>query len=68
MSKLKIGIPVPAIVSAQDYQKFQQIKQKHEKDFVLLDQIRSSFADQTPEQIQKGVEESVAEIRNKRKP
>lgn len=63
----KSGIPVAAIVSAQDYQKLQQIKKQHVKDFALLDQIRSTFADQTSEQIQKGVEESIAEVRKKRK-
>lgn len=63
----KSGIPVAAIVSTQDYQKLQQIKKQREKDFALLDQIRSAFADQTPEQIQKGVEESIAEARKERK-
>ena len=64
----KSGIPVAAIVSAQDYQKLQQIKQQRERDITLVNGIRTAFVDQTAEQIQKGVEASIAEVRVERKP
>lgn len=64
----KSGIPVAAIVSAQDYQKLQQIKQRRERDSSVINQIRTAFADQTSEQIKKGVRESIAEVRAERKP
>ena len=63
----KSGIPVAAIVSAQDYQKLQQIKQRREKDFAVINQIRAAFSDQTPEQINQGVKESIAQVRAERK-
>ena len=63
----KSGIPIAAIVSAQDYQKLQQIKQRREKDFAIIRDMRAAFADQTPEQINKGVEESIAEVRAEQK-
>jgi len=59
----KSGIPVAAIVSTQDYQKLQQIKQRQKKDFALINEIRKAFKDQTPEQIGKGVEQSIAAAR-----
>ena len=61
----KSGIPVAAIVSTQDYQKLQQIKQK--RDFALISEIRSAFKDQTPEQIEKGVQESIQAARTENK-
>lgn len=61
----KSGIPVAAIVSAQDYQKLQQIKKQREKDFTLINEIRTAFGDQTPEQIQANVGKTIAEVRNK---
>lgn len=64
----KSGIPVAAIVSTQDYQKLQQIKQKQERDFVLLRKVRASFKDQNPEQIEKGVQQSIASVRSEQKP
>ena len=63
----KSGIPVAAIVSAQDYQKLQQIKQRRERDFAIIDKIRAAFKDQSPEQIYKGVEQSIAEVRAENK-
>ncbi len=63
----KSGIPVAAIVSAQEYQKLQQIKQRREKDLTLVNDIRASFADQTPEQITKGIKRSIEEVRSERK-
>lgn len=63
----KSGIPVAAIVSTQDYQKLQQIKQRRQKDFTVINQIRTAFRDQTPEQIKKSVETSIAGVRMDRK-
>lgn len=63
----KSGIPVAALVSMQDYQKLQQIKQRRKKDFALINEIRTAFKDQKPEQIYAGVEQSIKEIRAKNK-
>lgn len=59
----KSGIPVAAIVSTQDFQKLQQIKQQQEKDFTLINDIRTAFKDQSLEQINKGVEQSIKKAR-----
>ena len=61
----KSGIPVAAIVSTKDYKKLQQIKQQQKQDFALVKSIRTAFADQSPEQIQLGVDQSLTEVRKK---
>ncbi|MBI4974016.1 type II toxin-antitoxin system Phd/YefM family antitoxin [Candidatus Roizmanbacteria bacterium] len=63
----KSGIPVVAIVSTQDYLKLKEIKLRREKDFAILSQIRTAFADQTPKQINKGVMRSIAKVRKEQK-
>jgi prevent-host-death family protein len=59
----KSGIPVAAIVSADDYQKLQKLKEQQRKDFALLKDIRAAFADQSEEQIEAGVSQSVRDAR-----
>ncbi len=63
----KSGIPVVAIISTQDYLKLKELKLRREKDFALISQIRTTFADQTPEQINKGVIRSIAKVRKEHK-
>ncbi|OGH07782.1 MAG: hypothetical protein A2W22_01030 [Candidatus Levybacteria bacterium RBG_16_35_11] len=63
----KSGIPVAAIVSAQDYQKLQQIKKMRERDFAVINEIRTAFQDQKPEEIEQKVNEAIAEVRKERK-
>ena len=63
----KSGIPVAALVSSQDYQKLQQIKQKREQDFAVINEIRAAFKDQSTEQIYEGVKQSIAKVRAENK-
>ena len=62
----KSGIPVAAIVSAQDYQKLQQVKRAGARDFAVIDGMRASFHDQTDEEIKKNVNKAVQEVRKER--
>lgn len=64
----KSGIPVAAIVSTQDYQKLQQIKEARERNFTVINEIRAAFRDQKPEEIEKRVNEAVLQMRKERKP
>ncbi len=59
----KSGIPVAALVSAEDFQKLQQMKQQKKENLALLSEIRSAFKDQTPEQIQSAVTQAITEVR-----
>jgi len=62
----KSGIPVAAIVSAQDYQKLQQVKRARARDFAVIDRMRAAFYDQTDEEIKKNVNKAVQEVRKER--
>ena len=63
----KSGIPIAAIVSAQDYQKLQKIKQQREKDFAVVDRMRAAFKDQSSAQIQANVKKAITEVRRENK-
>src|SRR5258708_25058182 len=63
----KSGIPIAAIVSAQDYQNLQQIKQQREEDFVVINKIRTAFKDQSSEQIEANVSQAIAQVRKENK-
>lgn len=63
----KSGIPVAAIVSAQDYQKLQQIKKMRERNFAVINEIRAVFQDQKPEDVEKSVNEAIIQVRKERK-
>jgi len=64
----KSGIPVAVIVSTQDYQKLQQIKKAREKDFAVINRIRAVFRNQSPEEIEKRVNEAILQVRRESKP
>ena len=63
----KSGIPVAAIVSAQDYQKLQQVKKARERDFAVVNSMRVAFSDQADEKIEKEVNKAVLQVRKERK-
>lgn len=63
----KSGIPVAAIVSAQDYQKLQQIKQARERDFAVINKMRAAFKGIPDEVIEKEVNKAVTEVRKERR-
>lgn len=63
----KSGIPVAAIVSAQDYQKLQQIKQARERDFAVINKMRAAFKGIPDDVIEKEVNKAVAEVRKERR-
>ena len=61
----KSGIPVAAIVSAQDFELFQRWKEQREKDFAVLDEIRAAFADVPDEELEREVNRAFQEARQR---
>ncbi len=59
----KSGIPVAAIVSADDLEQLQQFEAQRAERFELLSAMRERFADLSEEQIQADVARVIAEIR-----
>jgi prevent-host-death family protein len=53
----KSGIPVAAIVSAEDLNKIKQLEAQQAERFKLLERMRAGFSDLSEEQIQRDVAE-----------
>lgn len=63
----KSGIPVAAIISADDLARFAQLEQASEERFAVIDRMRDAFADVPPEEIEREAERSVTEARARRR-
>jgi prevent-host-death family protein len=53
----KSGIPVAAIISAEDLNKIKQLEAQQAERFKLLERMRAGFSDLSEEQIQRDVAE-----------
>ncbi|MFN0071984.1 MAG: type II toxin-antitoxin system prevent-host-death family antitoxin [Chloroflexota bacterium] len=59
----KSGIPVAAIVSAQDLDRLNQMDAERQKDLAILDASQATFADVPGEQVEREISRAVAEVR-----
>jgi prevent-host-death family protein len=59
----KSGIPVAAIVSADDLERLLEYEAQRDRDFAVLDEIGKAFADVPPEEIEREVAKALAEVR-----
>jgi prevent-host-death family protein len=63
----KSGIPVAAIISAEDLKRFAQLERERDERFAVIDRMREAFADVPPEEIEREAERSVAAARERRR-
>ncbi|MBI4494177.1 MAG: type II toxin-antitoxin system Phd/YefM family antitoxin [Chloroflexi bacterium] len=63
----KSGIPVAAIISAQDLERLNRLEQEREKDFAILDEMRQAFEDVPDEELEREVSRAVAQAREQRR-
>jgi prevent-host-death family protein len=63
----KSGIPVAAIISADDLARFAQLEREREERFAVIDRMREAFQDVLPEEIAREAERSVAAARERRR-
>lgn len=63
----KSGIPVAAIISAQDLDRFQRLEEEWGEPFKALDATRAAFKDVPPEEVEREVAKAVASARAKRR-
>jgi len=63
----KSGIPVAAIISAEDLQRFAQLEQERAERFAVIDRMREAFKDVPPEELEREAERSVAAARERRR-
>ena len=59
----KSGIPVAAIVSADDLQALQRFEEQRMKAFTVIDKMRAAFADVSDEELEREVDKTVAQVR-----
>ena len=63
----KSGIPVAAVISAQDLERLNQLEAQREERFRVLDRMREAFKDVPPEEIEREVAQAIAEVRAERR-
>ena len=59
----KSGIPVAAIISAQDLERFNRLEAERAKDFAILDEMREAFKDVAADELEREVAKALAEVR-----
>ncbi len=59
----KSGVPVAAVVSADDLARLQQLDAEREQAFAALDRIGAAFKDVPAEEIEREVAKALAEVR-----
>ena len=59
----KSGIPVAAIVSAQDLERLNQLEQQRAERFKVVDETRAAFKDVPDEEIEREVAKAIAQVR-----
>jgi prevent-host-death family protein len=63
----KSGIPVAAIISADDLKWFAQLEREREERFEVIDRMREAFKDVPFEEIEREADRSVAAVRERRR-
>lgn len=61
----KSGIPVAAVISAEDLQMFTQMEEQREKRFKALDKMREAFKGVPQEEIGRKVKRAISQVRAK---
>jgi prevent-host-death family protein len=59
----KSGIPVAAIISADDLKRFAQLEREREERFAVIDRVREAFKDVPPEEIEAETDRIIARNR-----
>lgn len=59
----KSGIPVAAVISAEDLQRFTQMEEQRKERFKVLDKMREAFKDVPPDEIDREVKKAISQVR-----
>ena len=63
----KSGIPVAAVISAEDLERFTQLEEQRQERFKALDKIREVFKDVPAEKLEAEINKAVREVRAEKK-
>jgi prevent-host-death family protein len=61
----KSGIPVAAIVSAQDLQQLERLDEERRRDFAILNEIRDTFKDVPDDELEREVNRAFLQARER---
>ncbi|MBI2442635.1 MAG: type II toxin-antitoxin system Phd/YefM family antitoxin [Candidatus Levybacteria bacterium] len=61
----KSGIPVAAVISAEDLTRLTRLEEQRERNFAVLDEIGEKFKDIPAEEIEQEVGKALSEVRKK---
>ena len=59
----KSGIPVAALISAQDLERFDQMEAQRRRDFAIIDEISAAFDDVPDDELEREVTKAIAAVR-----
>lgn len=59
----KSGIPVAAVISAEELARFTQLEEQRKERFKALDRIREAFKNIPPEEIEQEVSKAIKQVR-----
>ncbi len=63
----KSGIPVAAVISAQDLERFTKLEEQRERNFAILDEIGEKFKNVPAEEVEWEVGSALAQVRAQRR-
>lgn len=62
----KSGIPVAAVISAEDLQKFIQMEEQRARRFEVLNRIGEAFKDVPEKEIEREVKKAISQVRSEK--
>ena len=63
----KSGIPVAAVISAEDLQRFTQMEEQRARRFKVLDRIGEAFKDVPEKEIDREVKKAISQVRSEKR-
>lgn len=65
----KSGIPVAAIISAEDLERLNRLEEERRRDLAILEASQEAFKDLPPEEVEREIAKAIAQVRaeNRRK-
>lgn len=62
----KSGIPVAAVISTEDLERFTQLEEQRKERFKALDKMREAFKDIPVEEIEEETKKAIAQVRTEK--
>jgi prevent-host-death family protein len=63
----KSGIPVAAIVSAEDFKRLTRLEEELRRDFTIIHEMREAFKDVPPEELEREVSRAIRQVREEKR-